>query len=350
MNNRFLPQKGKIFECLQAGKRWFLFARNKAKKIKLRHIKKYLLKKYRKISRLISDAWKPLIIGVPSFLFCYYIIGALISENIDITPIKREKTNLQTLDTLGQILKREVDEHIWTLNLPLIFPARILDNMPNFQRGVLQSVRDSAQAIKNLQFIDEVQKKSLKKASKLLNYPADVWILAQKSAFSIAPSSNSQYRKARKEFEKANAGRKIFVGKTDLQNILEYMANNLQKTATKNEERVREFSGNYVDFRADNVFYFTKGYAFVIWQISEALAIDFKEDILAAEAYADWTLMTANLRKATEFNPLIVRNGVPDSFMAPNHLLIQNYYLAMARAQAEKILKMIGNLDNATTD
>ena len=76
----------------------------------------------------------------------------------------------------------------------------------------------------------------------------------------------------------------------------------------------------------------------------------FKADVLAAEAYADWTLLTANLRKAAEFKPLIVRNGTPDSIIAPNHLLVQNYYLEIARAQAEKILNMLREAEDAVAD
>lgn len=354
MNNRFLLIKEKIAGYLNTGKEYLHIAENKVKKIKLKKIKKYLFKKYKKLSRLISDTWKPLIIGVPSFLFCYYIIGALISENIDVREFGKnaniQAENSYILESMRQILKREVDEHIWTPNLPLIFPARVLDNMPNFQRGILQSLRDSAMIIKKFQLLDEAQKKSINKASKLLNYQSDIWLLSRKSAFNIAPSSNSQYRKARKEFEKTNEGRKIFFIAEDLQFWLKNTAENLQKIVSKNEERVREFSANYVDLRADNLFYFAKGYAFGTWQISEAAAADFKEDILAAEAYADWTLLTANLRKVAEFKPLIVRNGAPNSFFAPNHLLVQNYYLTAARAQAEKILNMLRNIENAAAD
>lgn len=354
MNFRFLPKKEKITECWKNAKELLLNIKNKAKKFKPKKIKKYLFKKYKKISQLISDTWKPVVIGIPSFLFCYYVIGALISEKINVTAIEKKsevfEENSQILESLRQILKREVDDNMWTPNLPLIFPARLLDNMPNFQRGVLQSARDVAAVIKKFQHLNLIQIKSLKKVSKLLNYQSDIWLLSRKSTFNIAPSSNSQYRKARKEIEKINEGAKVFVSENDLKSLLENIEINLQKLVQKNEERVREFSADYIDLRADNLFYFAKGYAFGMWQVSEATVADFKEIILYFDVYEDWTLMNAYLRKTAEFSPLIVRNGEPASFMAPNHLLVQNYYLETARAQAEKILNKMEKNKNAVAD
>ena len=71
--------------------------------------------------------------------------------------------------------------------------------------------------------------------------------------------------------------------------------------------------------------------------------MDFKQIILAADAYADWTMLKANLQKAAQFEVSFVRNGEPDSLFAPNHLLGQNYYLSTARAEAEKINNRLGD-------
>jgi hypothetical protein len=120
------------------------------------------------------------------------------------------------------------------------------------------------------------------------------------------------------------------------------MAKNLQILSTKNEERVREFSSNFVDLHDDDLFYYNKGYAFSLWQICDSLAVDFKQIILASDVYADWTLLEANLQKAAQFEVVIVRNGKPNSVLFPNHLLGQNYYLSTARAEAEKINNRLG--------
>ena len=247
---------------------------------------------------------------------------------------------------MQHLLKREVDEHIWTPNLPLVFPAFALDNMPNFQTGIVRAIRDNIKTI-NTFSLEGDQKKIIAKAAKLLSYPPDIWLLSRKSAFSIAPSSNSQYRKARKELEKADGFPLI---PENLQIILKNMATDLKKVVKENEDYVSESSLKIVDFRADDLFYIHKGYAFSLWQISEGLALDFKSLLMSADAYAEWILLMSDLQKAAEFSPMIVRNGKPASLTSPNHLLIQNYYLSAARADAEKISNLLGEYFNATAD
>ncbi len=342
--------KKRMLTGYETAKSTCLLWRGKIKKLKLKKIRTSILRKIKKLYRKLSDSWKLIFIGIPSFLFCYYVIGALISENIDVNSVDKKQnialSESQTIETMRALLKREVDEHIWAANLPPVFPAYILDNMPNFQIGVVQAIRDIVKVIKTFPLNDEAKRKSLNKAARLLSYKPDIWILSQKSAFSIAPSSNSQYRKARKELEKVNENGYILSSTADLSLILKNMALNLQKMSAKNEERVREFSSDYFDFKSDDIFYHNKGYAFGLWQITDALAVDFKAEILTAEAYGDWTLLVSNLQKAAKYEPAIVRNGNIQSAFAPNHIMIQNYYLSMSRAQAEKIINMLeGKID-----
>ena len=313
------------------------------KKFKIKKVTKTIKNFFKKTSKIVSDTWKPLVIGVPSFLFCYYVFGALISENISVEPVNKSQNEnsakSKVIETMQSILNREVDKHIWTPNVPLVFPAYVLDNMPNFQIGAVSCVKDSVKIFKNFA-VDDEDKKTFESALKFLDYPPDVWLLAQKSAFNIAPSSNSQYRKARKELEKIDG---YSIAPENLRLILKNMAKNLQNLSAKNEERVREFSSNFVDLHDDDLFYYNKGYAFSLWQICDSLAVDFKQIILAADAYADWTMLKANLQKAAQFEVSFVRNGEPDSLFAPNHLLGQNYYLSTARAEAEKINNRLGD-------
>ena len=350
MKQKLAVLKEKILILIKHGKQLALRFLDNCRKFKIKKLKKTLIKLYKKSSKIISDTWKPLVIGIPSFLLCYYVIGSFVSENISTKPLiqsqKEQYEKPRTLEVMQLLLKREVDEHIWTPNLPLIFPAYVLDNMPQFQIGIVNAIKDSTKTLKNFAVSDE-QKQSLTRATKLLSYPPNIWLLSQKSSFSIAPSSNSQYRKARKELEKSID---LSIAPENLQKILKNMADNIKKATAKNEAYVREFSSGYIDFHADDLFYRNKGYAFALWQITEALAIDFKPIIISADVYADWTLMVANLQKAAELTPDIVRNAEPSSSFAPNHLLIQNYYLSSARAEALKIANILGEYFNATAD
>ena len=40
----------------------------------------------------------------------------------------------------ADLVTREVDVHTWTPMMPFFMPAGILDNMPNFQRGIMAAL------------------------------------------------------------------------------------------------------------------------------------------------------------------------------------------------------------------
>lgn len=305
--------------------------KNLKRKMKLRKVIKFVVKYIRKPLRKISDSWKAVIFSVCSFLFCYYIIGSYLSENIDTSEFKQKKDSAVAL--MAELIEREVDNHIWTPNLPPIFPAYVLDNMPNFQKGVISCVRDMVLSFKNL----DLQNKNLSKAARLLKYPPDVWLMKQKSAFSLAPSSNSQYRKAKRELEEFTKHAQLFPSTYNLQKILASLSSHLNKNILKNEEQITEHYSAFNSSQADDVFYFNKGYAFALWQICDALGHEFKDALLSTDAYDSWTYLIGSLRHAAQYSPAIVRNAKSDSIFSPNHLIVQNYYLSRALTNIEKI-------------
>ncbi len=318
------------------------------KKIKL---KKTTIRFIKKISKWISSSWKIILTTVPSFLFFYYLIGSTFVENMDVSTgyaIPTEKTSkFETTNSMAFIIKREVDGKMWTPNLPIIFPAYALDNMPNFQVGIIEAVRDISSSMRKFIGISEQQKKDIEEAYTLLRYSPYVWLLSKKSAFSIAPSSNSQYRKAAKELRKFNQDGVYVPTISDLDRILQKISKGLLELTHKNEEHQQENSSNWVDFKADNLFYHNRGYAFAMWQISKALAFDFKEIILSSEAYTEWTYLISSLKKASEYKTIVIRNGDPNGIFSPNHLIIQNYYLSRALSSAEKIRNLLSKDENA---
>ena len=74
----------------------------------------------------------------------YYPMGALIVENIDDDPqfAARNVTpgESRAVATAADLVTREVDVHTWTPMMPFFTPAGILDNMPNFQRGIMAAL------------------------------------------------------------------------------------------------------------------------------------------------------------------------------------------------------------------
>lgn len=299
----------------------------------------------------MSDSWKMVLTFVPLFLIFYYVLGSKIVENIDVKTqykIENDATPLfMTADTMSFLIKREVDDKMWTPNLPLVFPAYILDNMPNFQTGIITAVKDIAGTLRYLKHNTENQNKDIKAAYKLLNYAPNVWIMSRKGKFNLAPSSNSQYRKAGNELRKFMRDGIYKPDIDDLRLLLQKISTKLQKLTLDSENYQQENTSLWFDGGADDLFYMHKGYAFALWQISNTLCRDYKDLIIENNLYEDWIRMSASLQKAAEYSPSIIRNGKIDSAFIPNHLLMQNYYLLRSISAALKIRDNLAGVSNA---
>lgn len=319
--------------------------------------KKFRCKKTRfaqyisKVSHKISSSWKVILTVVPMFLFFYYVLGSLLSEDIDITTeykVSAEKIPLsESPNSMAFLIKREIDDKMWTPNLPMIFPAYILDNMPNFQIGVIRAVKDVATIMRKMSYLTDQQKKDINEAVKLLNYAPNVWLMTRKSTLKLAPSSNSQYRQAAKKLQDFRHNGVFSPVIEDLEKIITHIGEKLKKVTQKNENFLQEHAAEWTDTQADDLFYHSKGYAFALWQTCRAIGADYKDLILAADAYPEWTYFIASLKRAAELDPCMIRNGKIDGQWVPNHLMIQNYYLMRALASAETVINQLLREQNA---
>jgi len=364
MTDKMQGKKKKIAEMLKLSnlsallmymrQKWTLFRQflmttdwKKARKRFFARIKKINIKKTRtyktskKFIKKLSDSWKMLLICVPTFLFCYYFLGSRIAENIDVTTeYQLRQQNIPMLETatgMAFLLRREVDDKMWTPNLPPVFPAYVLDNMPNFQTGIVHAVRDIVAVLVHFTQNTELQKQEIKQADKLLNYPATIWLMHKKDGFKLAPSSNSQYRKAAAQLEKFGKDGVYYPEPADLAALLQKIGKSLQKLATKNENFQNEHASDLTDTKSDDLFYYNRGYAFAMWQITKVMGKDYRKTILEYDVYTEWTYLVNSLKKAAELKPVIVRNGQTKDLFTPNHLLEQNYYMLRALTAIERI-------------
>ena len=309
--------------------------------INIKNIKPRKLRRlYKRISKKISSSWKMLLSAGSCFLFVYYVLGSMLVENMDVTSgyqlPKNNQHKSEIANTLAFLINREIDSKMWTPNLPIIFPAYVLDNMPNFQTGIMTSVRDGAITLKNFVNKTGEQQKNTKKAEELLRYPPHIWLMSKKGSFGLAPSANAQYRKARSELLKFNKA-DFTIYYSDFETYLRKLSNALRLLIQKNDSQVIEHSASLLDTKADDVFYKTRGYAFGAWQIARAAGFDFKPLIVQNDIYTEWTYLVSYLQKAAEFKPLMVRNGKPDGIFGANHLIVQNYYLERALVAVSQI-------------
>ena len=133
----------------------------------------------------------------------------------------------------------------------------------------------------------------------------------------------------------------------DLLNLIKNITIDLHKKINKEDKHIVENSSKLIDYSADEIFYRNKGYTFALWQLFETLGNDFKDVILQKQIYPEWTYVSSSLRKAAEYNPLIIRNAKLASISSPNHLVVQAYYMERAVSSLEKIQNLLLEENNA---
>ncbi len=318
---------------------------------------KVLLRPWPRFRRAINSWPRLILLLLAAFIFLYYPLGALISEDIDTNTdyeITRHGHKSATIETMSFLIRREVYNKSWTPGLPFIFPAYMLDNMPAFQLGLMSSISTLSKAFAARLDKDtaEADKAPLQNAAQLLQYPGTIWMFSPTNKLVPAPSSNSQYRRARKQLQNYNnllaEGGAVFdTSAANLEYFLKVVKNDLQKNNRRLEAHIRENSSSLYDGKADDLFYYSRGKLYSYYLLLKALSYDYKDVILERNIYQPWTSMLKALENAARLSPTIVRNGEPDSTLAPNHLAAQGFYAGKAISTLQN---MISALNQPTPD
>ncbi|MFQ5954894.1 MAG: DUF2333 family protein [Kiloniellales bacterium] len=248
------------------------------------------------------------------------------------------------------LIEREVDAHRWTANDPFFLPSAALDNMPNFQQGVVAAL--SRFVIEMRDRIGRVRGTSredadLKRAAGQLSYDGTVWIVDLRTSWwTLTASSEKQYRAARRALiaynDRLAAGDAVFERRTDnLLDALERIAANIGSDSAVIHRHIEEHSGDLLDLRGDDIFYWTKGGLYANYLLLRELAGDFANVIEERELTAVWANMLASFRAAATLRPWVVVNGDPGGQVLPSHLAAQGFYLLRARTQLKEVTNIL---------
>lgn len=282
----------------------------------------------------------------------YYPVGMAIVHKVD------DDTSLSVQVTKGQsrsvaiaakLIERETDVYPWVANDPWFLPGAALDNMPNFQQGIVYAL--SRFAIEMSDQIGRTRGSSevdadLDKAAGLLKYAGDVWVFDFSVSLAPTAPSDSQYRAARKSLQSYNErlanGTAVFDVRADnLQTTLERIAADLGSGSAVIDKYIRENSGAIIDFHADDIYYRNKGRLYAYYLLLNALKEDFRSVIEEKDVDKAWDQMLSSLKTAAEAQPLVVINADPDSFLRPSHLTAQGFYLLRARTQLKEVANIL---------
>ena len=314
-------------------------------------VKKTERKVIEQVRKKINSWWKIGALFVFVVVFLYYPVGGWMINNIDTSSEYRPQTengNLAAIDMISYLVNREVYYKIWTPNLPFLFPSYFLDNMPNFQLGLMSAVGQSVTIFDRMPInvASNDIRKDLSEAAELLQYPGNIWLFSPQNKLLPAPSSNTQYKKGRKKLNNFNnemATGKVILERSaeNLEVFLKSVRKDILRQVAKTENYVRENQKNWFDTKADDVFYFEQGKLYAYAQILRAWGMDFKNVLVKYDVYQQWTAMLKSLEEASDLNPSVIRNAKVNSSLAPNHLITLNYFASRAVNRIDSIIGKI---------
>jgi hypothetical protein len=247
------------------------------------------------------------------------------------------------------LIEREVDQVRWVANDPWFLPGAALDNMPNFQQGVI-----AALARFSFELADQIGRtrgssqtdKDLQEAAGLLQYSGTKWVFDFATSIAPTATSEAQYRKARRALlsynKRLSEGDAVFERRADnLMATLERISLDLGSSSAAIDQQIGENGGGIFDFQADDLYYNVKGQLYAYTILLRELGRDFAKIITERELTAAWSQMMASLGHAASLDPLVIINGAPDAQAAPSHLAAQGFYLLRARTQLKEITNIL---------
>jgi hypothetical protein len=297
-----------------------------------------------------------LAILIAALVALYYPVGMIWVHRIDDDPdfVAGLADTLpdgasRTVAVAAALIEREVDTRRWTPNDPFFLPSAALDNMPNFQQGIIAALsrfaiemRDRLGRVRGTSEEDD----DLKRAAGQLSYSGTVWIFDLRTSWAPTASSEQQYRAARQALlaynDRLAAGQAVFEGRSDnFLDVLDRIAADIGSDSAVIDSHIAEHSGAVLDFRADDIFYRAKGRLYGYYMLLRALAVDFAKVIEERELGAAWANMLDSFRTAATLQPWVVANGAPDGQIVPSHLAAQGFYLLRARTQLREITNIL---------
>ncbi len=300
---------------------------NKNMMIKIKEKCFEIKRKYIKVSNL--NAAKVFVILFALLFILYYgVFGAIFNSDIrkNVNVKLREFGGLKTLGVASYIIDREVQDNLWTPSLPFFFPTYFLDNLPNFQLGVMKANSIIVDSLASFAKSD----KKLFEASELLAYDGKIWMF-EKGGVLPVPSAASQYKKSRVLIKKSSP---LANGLALDKFSFLYLINTIDKSLSISLNKIDK--ANIEDENIDDVFYYNQGKAYAYLLFLKAMSHDYKNVLIETNLYEPITSVIKSLENACKVSPTIVKNANRSSSSA-NHLYNLGYYLQKALLKLEVI-------------
>jgi hypothetical protein len=283
----------------------------------------------------------------------YYLVGMAlthrISDDVDQALSETPPGASRAVQMAADLIYRETEQNSWTANNPFFLPGYMLDNMPNYQQGIISALSrfaiEMSDQLGRTRGTSEVDR-DLDKAAGLLKWPGTVWHFDLSTSWAPTTPAEKQYLAARKALlaynDRLAAGDAVFEKRADnLQATLERMTADLGSASAVIDRHLMQAGGWGVDRKVDDIFYNVKGRLYGYYMLLRELGVDFDRVIRDRELTAAWSQMLESMRAGAQLDPLVIVNGTPDGLFFPSHLAVQGFYLLRARTQLREITNIL---------
>ncbi len=293
------------------------------------------------------------------FLAVVYVLGGMywiheidddpnFAPPVEFTPPKSS----HAVAIAAALVDREINRNRWTANDPFFMPAAFLDNMPNFQEGVIAAIaRFTIELTDQIGRTRESSKADpdLEKALGLLKYSGQIWVFDFSTSLAPTAPSEAQYQAGVNALQRYNQrlakGKAVFDPRAD--NLFTTLARIETDIGSSSATIERHLALTYAasrfmpDTQADDIFYEIKGRLYAYYLLLRDLQVDYHQVVTERHLESSWAEMLSTFETVVSLTPIVVTNGDPDGILLPNHLAVQGFFLLRAITQLREIKSIL---------
>lgn len=287
------------------------------------------------MSRLLPSKWSVLLAVVVLLVAAYLGTALWFSIKPAVPAVEADESNEDghaTVTLMVDLMRAQLDTYGgWLPNDLPPGPGWFVDNKPNFQLGVLQTLRHTSRVLRdNLtrqRTSDAVHKEADLAYSSYANNPV-------KWAFPSAEGVFERGNRSLERFRSELGDTARFVPRADnLIQLLEIYTSELGAVNSRLLEARTEEVGR---LEVDDNLYYAQGVAYAMLGMMRAVEHDFRE-VIADKNAGEITGLVIESLEHTQFEPIVVTNGSRDGLLA-NHSYNLQVFLADTR---QKMISLI---------
>ena len=296
---------------------------------------------------------RAILAGVVLFLFLYYgLCGFFLMHKIDDNikfEVVAEAPQSKAVAMLIGLIDREVNVNGWRANDPWFYPGSVLDNMPNYQMGMIYATKRFTDGLAD--YIGRTRSSTqvdpaLDKARGKLAFDGRQYIIStQGFGFSAESQYNDAIVSLRDYNLRLERGQAVFDKRSDnLVDALKIIISDLGSQCDVTERQINEGAYKAFDFKSDDVYYQNKGRLYAYYKLFEALGEDYKTLLETRGLTHTWQNVIVELREAAMMDPYpLVVNFSTHGWIQANSLANQGFYLQRSRDKLREVISTLSN-------